>query len=114
MKNQKTGAQNTVTPLPGAQYTVTPLPQDKTKWNCDAYMKQEGCLWTHQYTCPGQNNYPNRIGMATNDGSLGYHCCCERGLFNQGGDCNAYMAQTTCSWTSMFSCPGQARGSRGV
>jgi hypothetical protein len=56
-------------------------PQDKVM--CDVYMKDTGCMWTQQYNCPGQPATPQRIGIAFDDGSPGFTCCCADKLWEQ-------------------------------
>jgi len=43
---------------------------------CAFFNIVDGCDWTLQWYCPGQEK--GTVGEATNDGSDGYHCCCEK------------------------------------
>jgi len=68
--------------------TTPPTPLDvagasvaRAVHECDLYMEGKGCNWTLSHSCPGQRN--GSIGMATDDGTIGYHCCCERGMWTQ-------------------------------
>jgi len=45
---------------------------------CTDYMRSVGCGWTSDWNCPRQIG---GIGMASDDHSLGYTCCCTRGLW---------------------------------
>lgn len=47
--------------------------------DCDAYMTQIGCGWTSDENCPGQQM--GKDGMAWNDGSVAFECCCIQGLW---------------------------------
>jgi len=46
---------------------------------CSAYMEKTGCGWTKKWNCPGQK--AGTVGHAGQDGSQGYNCCCELGLY---------------------------------
>merc|ERR1711870_84044 len=46
---------------------------------CQPYMATQGCAWTKEWNCPGEN--AGSKGAATSDGSLGYDCCCVEGLW---------------------------------
>jgi len=48
------------------------------KRRCGEYMKGTGCEWTLQANCPGQTGGER---SATDDGSLGFACCCGRELW---------------------------------
>eukprot|EP00929_Paragymnodinium_shiwhaense_P066503 TRINITY_DN3336_c0_g1_i3.p1 TRINITY_DN3336_c0_g1~~TRINITY_DN3336_c0_g1_i3.p1 ORF type:complete len:3781 (+),score=899.34 TRINITY_DN3336_c0_g1_i3:54-11396(+) len=50
---------------------------------CKAYMEGEGCGWTAQKSCPGQPHGPNFEAEATDDGGMGYSCCCVLGLWSE-------------------------------
>jgi len=45
--------------------------------SCDVYYVGTTCEWTQTYACPGtpQAELPGAL-VASDDGSLGYHCCC--------------------------------------
>lgn len=45
--------------------------------NCTEYEVAIGCNWTSAWSCPGQPC--GREGNASDDGSLGYACCCTDG-----------------------------------
>jgi len=49
---------------------------------CDQYMATTGCGWTAQWSCPNQGR--GTQGVAGNDGSPGYRCCCSDGLWQHG------------------------------
>jgi len=40
-----------------------------------------GCSWTRDYSCPGQAW--GRYGLAHDEGSRGYRCCCKLGLWRE-------------------------------
>jgi hypothetical protein len=78
--------------------------------DCAEYTSTVGCGWTLDWNCPGQRG---GIGAASHDGSLGYACCCTRGLWQQNvsysvsaparaapdanpGSCTAESAACTC------------------
>merc|ERR1712107_27704 len=50
-----------------------------TQEYCDPYMKSKGCAWTQDYNCELQPS--GALGSAPKDGSIGYNCCCEAGLW---------------------------------
>lgn len=41
------------------------------------------CRFTEQYYCPGQPKPPGGKTFALDDGSIGYECCCDLGLWNR-------------------------------
>lgn len=41
---------------------------------CSAYLRETGCGWTAADACPDQGF--DAKGVATDDGSLGFSCCC--------------------------------------
>lgn len=41
------------------------------------------CRWTEKYYCAGQPKPPQGITIASNEGSIGYECCCDLGLWNK-------------------------------
>mmetsp|Transcript_108188 Transcript_108188/g.316384 ORF Transcript_108188/g.316384 Transcript_108188/m.316384 type:complete len:469 (-) Transcript_108188:176-1582(-) len=46
---------------------------------CSAYMAKTGCSWTAKWNCPGQAR--GSRGTAGNDGSQGFDCCCNLGMW---------------------------------
>ena len=40
---------------------------------CESYLRDTGCGWTKDYSCPGKTGV---LGMASDDGTVGYRCCC--------------------------------------
>jgi glucosylceramidase len=52
--------------------------------DCSAYMNTTGCGWTAVWSCPGHPIGPLHAGFATEDGSHGFLCCCDRGLDQEG------------------------------
>merc|ERR1712032_875487 len=46
---------------------------------CTDYMSSTGCGWTSDWNCPGQPD--GKQGPAGDDGSIGYECCCNNGLW---------------------------------
>jgi hypothetical protein len=40
---------------------------------CESYLRDTGCGWTKDYACPGKTG---RVGIASDDGTVGYRCCC--------------------------------------
>merc|ERR1712150_17168 len=53
----------------------------KQAGNCFQYMAEIGCNWTHQYSCPQQKL--GSSGRANDDRTVGYACCCSKGLWQQ-------------------------------
>eukprot|EP00929_Paragymnodinium_shiwhaense_P042725 TRINITY_DN22067_c4_g3_i1.p1 TRINITY_DN22067_c4_g3~~TRINITY_DN22067_c4_g3_i1.p1 ORF type:complete len:1877 (-),score=416.06 TRINITY_DN22067_c4_g3_i1:175-5805(-) len=49
--------------------------------DCDLYMSSTGCFWTGDFSCPDQPS--GRKGPAMDDGSKGYGCCCNHGLWRK-------------------------------
>jgi len=47
---------------------------------CTSFMAAEGCAWTQQWNCPGQEGGE---GRAKADDTTGYRCCCEREMWKQ-------------------------------
>lgn len=47
-----------------------------TKEQCKPFMEETGCAWTADWGCPSQPAPAGRKGLATDDGSTGYKCCC--------------------------------------
>jgi len=47
---------------------------------CQAYMAITGCDWTAERSCPGQQP-AGSAGVAADDNSTGYECCCRRRLW---------------------------------
>jgi hypothetical protein len=43
---------------------------------CSAYFRSTGCGWTRHFQCPYAERLRTHIGVAINDGTIGYHCCC--------------------------------------
>mmetsp|Transcript_23695 Transcript_23695/g.80144 ORF Transcript_23695/g.80144 Transcript_23695/m.80144 type:complete len:575 (+) Transcript_23695:120-1844(+) len=65
-----------------AQQTVVDMHAElaREKWSvvgvfCNDYLRQEGCAWTLQYNCPGQDT-PGSQGPAGEPTGVGYKCCC--------------------------------------
>lgn len=48
--------------------------------DCTAYMLKTGCDWTRQWNCPGQP-VGSEQETAADDGTDGFTCCCEFGLW---------------------------------
>eukprot|EP00927_Polykrikos_kofoidii_P072354 TRINITY_DN68482_c0_g1_i1.p1 TRINITY_DN68482_c0_g1~~TRINITY_DN68482_c0_g1_i1.p1 ORF type:complete len:555 (+),score=38.07 TRINITY_DN68482_c0_g1_i1:81-1667(+) len=77
---------------------------------CDDYLVEKGCSWTSNFPCPGQRQTVNTTHVATDDGSLGYQCCCEMNLWKQEATikddamCNKHIQDVGCAWTTMYSC----------
>jgi hypothetical protein len=40
---------------------------------CESYLRDTGCGWTKDYACPGKTGV---MGLASDDGTVGYRCCC--------------------------------------
>jgi len=57
----------------GSQRIETVAPAGHTA-GCGDYCSSTGCGWTKQYSCPWAP--PGTSGHASNDGSVGYTCCC--------------------------------------
>jgi hypothetical protein len=57
--------------------TVGPISQWQCEGSikCDDYCKTSGCDWTKKYNCPWQSG---GSGKASDDGSVGYSCCCDQ------------------------------------
>merc|ERR1719454_2382416 len=64
--------------------------------DCQDYCGSRGCGWTTEWRCPW-SPYEGTKGVATKDGTIGYHCCCELrerdtdfcgGNYNGGNDCS--------------------------
>jgi hypothetical protein len=55
-----------------------PSVTDPVPAECSNYMHETGCDWTSKYSCPGQEM--GESGQAGDDGSVGYQCCCGKGL----------------------------------
>jgi len=49
---------------------------------CESYLSDTGCGWTASFGCPGQVPHGS-LGEASDDGSLGYRCCCEYRLWRE-------------------------------
>jgi lysophospholipase L1-like esterase len=64
-------------PLPLADVQTT-----KPDGGCDEYMGTTGCGWTKQFSCPGEPHGSD--GSSSNDGTLGYTCCCAAGMWKDG------------------------------
>ena len=60
----------------GCDDTGQPGPQPREA-SCDLYYVGTTCEWTQTYACPGtpRAELPGAL-VASDDGSLGYHCCC--------------------------------------
>eukprot|EP00730_Choanoeca_flexa_P001258 TRINITY_DN10554_c0_g2_i1.p2 TRINITY_DN10554_c0_g2~~TRINITY_DN10554_c0_g2_i1.p2 ORF type:complete len:176 (+),score=23.31 TRINITY_DN10554_c0_g2_i1:1268-1795(+) len=58
---------------PGSQRVESIGPGDHSL-ACGDYCASTGCRWTQQYSCPWAP--PGTSGHASNDGSVGYACCC--------------------------------------
>jgi hypothetical protein len=76
--------------------------------NCSAYMNSTGCRWTNSWSCPGQPL--GSQGSAADDGTDGYDCCCNQGLWHTCGD----LGSSGCDWTKQYSCPGEPTTSETV
>jgi len=68
----------------GAKFQVPKCSTDPSGTNqrpaeCSNYMHETGCDWTSHWSCPGQDL--GAKGEAGSDGSHGYHCCCDKGLW---------------------------------
>jgi hypothetical protein len=50
---------------------------------CEQYLQTKGCGWTQKYHCPGQPAGPHNEGLASDDQSQGYKCCCTFGLWHR-------------------------------
>lgn len=70
-------------PPPPPSTTLAPT---TTALDCTPYVTSQGCTWTYEWNCPGQTM--GSKGAATNDGTTGYKCCCEQGMWQM-------MPQTT-------------------
>merc|ERR1712136_308018 len=49
-------------------------------------------------------------GSAADDGTHGYDCCCNQGLWHTCGD----LGSSGCDWTKQYSCPGEPTTSETV
>jgi len=54
----------------------------KQEDECDNYMATTGCGWTEQFSCPDEP--AGSEGKSSDDGTIGYRCCCMRGLWKDG------------------------------
>lgn len=59
--------------------SVTSFAGDKEQ--CAKYMIETGCEWTKEHSCPGQPE--GRKGLAKEDDSLGYKCCCKEKMWEK-------------------------------
>jgi len=84
-----------MSPVPGAQlmmyegcrgannrFVTVPVEESVIAEQCGVYVSRHGCAWTSQWGCPG---VVGAKGTAQNDGSFGYECCCNFGLWKQQG-----------------------------
>lgn len=63
------------TPVPSPS-PPTPTPPPTPDGNCGSYCSLTGCGWTSDWSCPWQPT--GAQGHASDDGSVGYDCCCKQ------------------------------------
>jgi len=98
-----------------------PGPSLSERHACTEYLSETGCSWTSTWNCPGQSG---GVANATNDGTVGYKCCCKHGYWHDHSAlvepthtslqadtrCSEYVNSAGCGWTSSWNCPGQHGG----
>mmetsp|Transcript_775 Transcript_775/g.1922 ORF Transcript_775/g.1922 Transcript_775/m.1922 type:complete len:634 (-) Transcript_775:85-1986(-) len=62
---------------------------------CSKYLDTVGCDWTKNHNCPGQP--PGRIGQALDDGTPGFACCCEFGLWKEANIDDEHLEVRVCT-----------------
>lgn len=63
---------------------------DKEK--CAKYMIETGCEWTKEHSCPGQPE--GRKGLAKEEDSLRYKCCCKEKMWEKNAPTSASDAKS--------------------
>ena len=98
--------------------------------HCSLYCAVQDCEWTRDYSCPwvAKNG---TTGLAVNDGSVGYSCCCKQrtNVYQECGGplhaegfgftplptfhpCAEYCGAESCDWTKEYACPWEPRAGR--
>jgi len=64
---------------------------------CDGFCSSTGCGWTAQHSCPWASA-DGTSGRASDDGSLGYKCCCEYNGKQGGCGSTSWRSCSRCAW----------------
>mmetsp|Transcript_71822 Transcript_71822/g.181519 ORF Transcript_71822/g.181519 Transcript_71822/m.181519 type:complete len:463 (-) Transcript_71822:174-1562(-) len=92
-------AATTTIAAPSAPNAVAPVTKptapgvEAVRATCEASFHGKPCCWTQAWSCPSQ---PMGLkGIAVNDGTMSYHCCCTEGLWEFADNCTDELLPKT-------------------